>query len=417
MFGAALSLLLLILLFGIGRMLVKPSDDSRIVPLLVGAYVLRLGLSFVVTDLPIFSYGSGGDASYYEMHAQTIANLWRHDEIFYVTMDELPDLGRTTLPSNIFALIIYLNGERTHLGCAAFVAFVSVLACLLLYRLAVELHSDPKVAFTLFAYFLVMPSYLFLTSDTYKDGMVVFLVFAALLAAFRLTRQFSMRDAALGMLAIFGLWHVRFYLIFIVTVPLVVGLLGPRARNPVRAVAVMAGICGLVALIASSTSAFTELANTAETTFEFATLDSTVASNANEGSGMLIEGGGLGSFLVKLFLMLFAPLPWQGGSIGLHFGKVETVIWYFLFYHTVRGAKLMWRSSPIELAALLSFLLPCTFIYATTFANVGLSLRLRFVIVMLSTIVAARSLSLRKRTSPERSATSRAGPVLGEQRS
>lgn len=396
MFGIVLPVILLALLYVVGRSLLGRDEDRRIIPLLIGTYLLRLGLSFIVSDLPIFSYGSGGDASFYEANALTIARMWEHDGISFVTADVFPDLGYTTLPSNVFALISYLNGERTHFACTALVAFVSVVACLIIYRLTVDLGADHAVAFNLFCFLTLMPAYLFMTSDTYKDGMVVFLVATALLAGSRLAKRFSLWDLALGSLALWGIWFVRFYLLFIVSVPFVIGFLGPRARNPVRLVSVLLLLVAAGALVATRTSVFASLSETAETTYEFATMDSTIASNANVGSGLTIEGTGVAAFCLKLFLLLFAPLPWQGGSISFQIGKIETITWYFLFLHTVRGGRLLWRSRPVELAALLSFLLPCTFIYATTYANAGLAVRMRFSIVMLSTIIAAHSLSERR---------------------
>ena len=77
------------------------TTERQVVALVVGAYALRLALSFIVTDLPIFSYGARGDAAFYEENAEIIARLWQHESVFYVDMETLPDIGRTTLPCNI----------------------------------------------------------------------------------------------------------------------------------------------------------------------------------------------------------------------------------------------------------------------------------------------------------------------------
>ena len=255
-----------------------------------------------------------------------------------------------------------------------------------------------------------MPSYLFLSSDMYKDPLVLLFIFTVLLCGIRLGRRFSVFLAATALVALWGLWHVRFYLVFVASVTLALGIIGLRTRSSARIGISLTALVLVILAIASQTTAFAELTATAGETYEFATKDTTVASNANEASGVLIEGTGPAAFLYRLVMMLFSPFPWQGGSISLHVGKIETVIWYVACYHAIRGGRMLLRTDPGALVTLLSVILPCTFMYTVTFANMGMALRMRFVIVMLTTVVGALSYTERRRALQSKV---EAGPIPG----
>src|SRR4029077_16202312 len=110
------------------------------------------------------------------------------------------ELAQVSLPSNVFALVIYLNGEPTHLGCTAVIAAVASLVCLEVYLLETLLGARTDVA--LWTTFLVgiLPSFFYYTSNTFKDGFVTLFVVGILGCAIRLARHFSVRHVALAIL-------------------------------------------------------------------------------------------------------------------------------------------------------------------------------------------------------------------------
>src|SRR5262249_34618024 len=151
-----------------------------------------------------------------------------------VTADEFPDLGATTLPANLFGFITYLNGEPTRLGCTAVVAFVACLTCLNIYRLALEFDAEEDFAFKMMVALRFGPAFLMYKCAMFKDGLVAFFVIGALGSAFRLARRFSILHAVIGMICLFALWQVRFYLIFVTLGPLLVGVTGINAKSITR---------------------------------------------------------------------------------------------------------------------------------------------------------------------------------------
>ncbi|MGA7123579.1 MAG: hypothetical protein WBY94_25980, partial [Polyangiaceae bacterium] len=90
----------------------RPNLDSRVTALLLGNYVLRLALAPWTKDINAFT-SAPTDFYGYEWSAGIIARLWQYGSIHYVGGDEIPSLENTSLPSNIFACVVYLNGGPT----------------------------------------------------------------------------------------------------------------------------------------------------------------------------------------------------------------------------------------------------------------------------------------------------------------
>ena len=357
--------------------------------LILGGYVLRLAAQVIVRNVQFFSHAAGGDSSIYEDQGRFLALLWRQTGLHYVTANEGAFIGPTSLPANLFGFVIYLNdGESSQLGCTALVALAAGLTALNLYLLAVEFKAEPKNALLFTAIIYFEPAFLFYTSDMYKDGLVLCFVLGALGSALRLGNRWSLLHAVIGAICVWALWYVRFYLVFVTLAPLVVGSVGLGSKSISRTV--IAGI--VVAIAAIGLAAFTDIlqmaADRANETFMLGTSANTRAANQQGGSGVDFDDGGspYGAFPTKLVYTLFSPFPWQGGSLGFQLGKVDVFLWYFIVYRAIRGAR---QADSRLVVMLLTFIVPCTMMYAMSMANVGLIMRQRLVIVAATAIFAA----------------------------
>src|SRR5262245_38201933 len=140
--------------------IVRGSGDTpmKLVQLLAGGYLARLFIQLFIRDVDfLFSHGGGGDYAAYENNAEMIALIWKYGPFEYITNEQIPAIGPTSLPPNLFGLIVYINGGRTALGCTALIAFCACLACLNIYRLAVELGAGEQAAFRVTALLLYAP--------------------------------------------------------------------------------------------------------------------------------------------------------------------------------------------------------------------------------------------------------------------
>jgi hypothetical protein len=390
MFGVALTVIGPFALLLATRWVPTKEDRKRVGLTLVLGYVLRMLIQLFSRELPLFSSGFGGDWGVYEAASVTIARLWSYGGIHYVDINEMPPLGRATLPPNLFALVFYANGEPTRLGCVAVLAVLGCLACLNLFLLAVELGASRDVAFRMASLLLFLPSFVFYTSDMFKDGMVCFFIVLILGASIRLARRVSLLQVGCGVLGLLGLWLTRYYLAYVLVFPFLIGSLGVRSGSPARMAVVVIVVSMVGGIAAGYTSASDAFMDDASTAFDKGTSREVIESNTDSGSGVVIgdPGSPFAALPTKIVYTLFSPFPWQGGSLGLQLSKIEVFIWYFLLYRVVRFAKKLWGERPTDLVLLLSFIVPTTLVYTISFANIGLNHRERLGIVLITALLA-----------------------------
>jgi hypothetical protein len=389
MIGLLLALILGVTLY-VAAWKVSSGLSRTVVILVVGGYVARLALSVFLRDVPLFSHGVGGDYGAYELEARMIARLWTYEHFHYVTGDELPMLGRTTLPPNLFAVVTYLNGGDSQLGSTSIVACLACMTCLNIFSLALESGASHTASTRVLATLLFLPSFLFYTSDVYKDGIVQFCVVGIAGSALRLSREFSFKHFAFAIACLAALSGTRFYLVYATAIPLVLGVLGFRSRSALRIVASITAVClGALAFV-GLTDASDIILEDANTAYESGTSREVYADAIQQGSGVDVEGSGFGE---GLLYTLFAPFLWQSGSLGFQLGKIDSLIWYVTVFFAAKGALRLAKSRKSELVILLSFVVPTTLAYAAVFNNVGLTVRERLGVVMVCALIAAMGTS------------------------
>jgi hypothetical protein len=166
-------------------------------------------------------------------------------------------------------------------------------------------------------------------------------------------------------------------------------LLGLRSSSTLRIVASAAALGISLLVVAGLTRASDAVIEDATTTYERSTSQEAHEAIAQGGSAVELEGSGGSAYALALLYTLFAPFPWQGGSVGLQVAKFDSFIWYCVMYLALKGTLRLWRTRRTEMVILVSFIVPTTFAYAAAFANVGLTVRERLGVVMLTALLAA----------------------------
>lgn len=402
---------LLVLAFGVATFVVarhslpQSRNSGGFAGLLLFGFALRIAAHAVVRNFALFSSGgtSQGDGGAYEHAAWVVVRLWEYQGLAWFSAEEIgvSAASNALLAVHSYAAITLLNGgEVTPLGCAAFNAFLAGMTCLQLFRLGVMIGGAEKDARLVSLAMYFSPAFILYTSDMFKDGISAFLVVSAVLIAFRLSERFDIGDAVLGAVLLVLIWYVRFYLVFLVSAPLAMSLVGVRSGSPSRVIiASTFMLTAGVALIGTQTAESAVEFGTA--TFNQATAERVLSSNARGGSGVEFSGGPWASFPLKLIYTLLSPFPWdfRSGSIGFQVGKIDALVWAFFLFRAVRGARRMWKQDPGTLLMFLVVLVPLTVAYATTMANIGLILRQRIPIVLLGSVLAVRGVPLPRTTS------------------
>jgi hypothetical protein len=360
--------------------------------IVLSGYAIRLAAASFVHEFAFFSYGSGrgSDANGYEITANIIAKLWSFSGIHYVTSADIPYMVDTTLPANLFAFVQYLNDGPTHLGCTACTAAAGCIVAINIYALAHSLGCQPKIATRLLFAVTFLPTFFFYTTDMYKDGLVTCFVFGVFGSAIRLAHRFSVIHLMVGLISLAALWVSRFYLVFIMVGPFAVGLLGVRARSFTR-LAVSVFMLSMAGLALASSSVVPEASDKANAAYMQGTSANALSQNAEGGSGALITGSGPAIFALKLAYSLFAPFPWQSGSLGMQLAKLEMPFWYYFVYRGLICIRSMWARRRGDAILFTFFIVPTILAYTATFSNVGLVVRERLGVVLAMMLLAALS--------------------------
>ncbi|MFO0678084.1 MAG: hypothetical protein U0169_16230 [Polyangiaceae bacterium] len=394
-----------VLLYVVASRTVSSERTTRIFGYVLAAYALRiLAAAFVVREFAFFSHGvAGGDSKVYEFTANEIAALWRANGVSFISEGSftlLFDIRQVALHVNLLGLVSYVT-DGSMVAMASVLAFCAGGTGLALHRFCRDLGATEVGAERAMLLVLFSPSFVFHTSDTYKDGLNALLVLVAVALASRIARKPRVFEIALLLPTLWALWYVRRYMVFMCAVPLVFGVLNPERGSIVRTLLISAVIV-VVAALGSSSLISSEAGETAMALFDRGT-DSTVMSwNARGGSGVVIEGDGAGSIGLKLIYTLFSPFLWAGGSFGMHVGKIDTVIWYYTLFHAWRTLRDYWSTKRKDLLPLLVFAIPATYAYALSFSNVGLIFRQRLPIVIIITAIASVSWSHVAEATPAR---------------
>lgn len=409
MIGLLLAASLLAALWAALAVARETEPGASLPKVIIGGYVLRLVIQSFIRHVPFFSHGGGGDCLVYEELGRLIAAVWSHVGVHYITAQELEVVGATSLPPNLFAAVIFLNGGEvdalSRLGCTSMAAFAAGLTALNLYTLSVQFGAEKRVALLLASIIYFEPAFLFYTSDMYKDGLVVCFTIGALGSALRLAFRFSLLHVVVGVVCVWALWYVRFYLIFVTVAPLLVGAVGIGSKSVARSLLAAIVLASAAIVLASFTDLLQLATDRASETFQKATSSRVINANSQGGSGVVFEDGGspYGALPAKLAYTLLSPFPWSAGSLGFQVGKLDAFLWYFILYRAVRACKQADRRLVIMM---MTFLVPCTVMYAMSMSNVGLIVRQRLVVVAAAVILA--SLYVPKAAAVTRQVASRA---------
>lgn len=386
----------LVLIFAVAVIAIPLATDARehaktTAFILIGAYAARMLLMAIVTwgDVPLLQ-AVGGDCDTYEWSAMQVARGWVvHDSIEFTEEGALA-ITSASLPINTFAVLVYYNDGPCRAACTALVAGLACLTSYTLYRLAVDLGSDPKFAQRALLVQLFMPGYFVYTANMYKDGIAAFFVITVFAAAVRLATRLTLASVAAAVVSLVALYYTRIYMVVMSMIPLAVAFLGTRSSGFIRRFVVPLTIAVGLGVVAASGKAVTEFSERMESVYDRATDANVEAWNAKGGSGVTFDDGGspFGALGPKIAYTLLSPFPWMGGSFALQVGKVDVLIWYYLCYRAVISGKRLWRDDRGVLLIILAFVVPATFVYALTMANVGLIFRQRIPIVLIGTLLA-----------------------------
>jgi len=385
---AELGLIGMLVIAGVTRRL-QLAEREWVIRILYLAFAVRIACATVFAVVPgtrIFQ----DDASGYEMVGMSIADSWRGTgPPFYIPV-ELGNYGYHYLNGAIYYVFGSFRPAASYFNCILGTVNIYLVYMLArrFFHIVVARRAALLVGF--------VPSMILWNSITLKDTTTTFLIVLTLSSCVRLKDQLTPKNLVLTLLPIIAIQPIRFYMLYFLTLAVVVSLFFERGRKLITGVPKSFVIGGLVVVMLGVVG----LTSGAETGASFLDLERVntfrhgMADTANSGFAADVDistpGGALAFLPIGITYLLLAPFPWQFGSLRSLFAAPETVVWWFWFPSMIAGLRFTLKKRFAAVSPIILFTFGLIPGYALMHGNVGSAFRQRaqiFVFLFIFTAV------------------------------
>jgi len=413
--GASATLLTLPLVALVGLMIFRIKDDRKfLLRLFVAALLLRvlLGTLIYVFHLQEFF---GGDAFTYDFFGDALVRTWAGEKYYQTMVDMFTGGGRSSGWGMIYMVAaIYKVIGRNMLAIQYVNSVLGAATAPIAYLIAMEIFPNKRMARTCALLSAFFPSMVLWSAQGLKDGPIVFLLAVCMLATLKLGERFSVKYMVALALALCALITLRFYIFYIVIIAVTAAfVLGRRplsAKSFARQFIIMITIGLVLAYFGVSRYASVQF-ETFGSLRQLQVMRLDAAQSAQSGFGQDVDvstpSGVLSAIPLGFSYLIFAPFPWQFGSLRQLITLPEMIVWWCCIPLLVLGLWFTIKHRVRQVAPILIFTVLLTLTYSVLQGNVGTAYRQRaqllifyfvFVAVGFVLVREKREESMRKRT-------------------
>jgi dolichyl-phosphate-mannose-protein mannosyltransferase len=392
-----------------------PAHGSYLLKLFLFALVIRV---LIATTIFVFNGQDffGGDAWTYDHFGLMQMDAWGGDRSAQMEVDRFIGTGFASSWGMLYIVAgIYSIIGRNMLAIQLLNAVLGAATAAIIFLCAEHVFNNRKVARVAGLAVAFYPSLVLWSSQGLKDGPTVFFLALSILATLRLGNKLTLRHLLILMLSLVGVLAFRFY-IFYMMVAAIVGayIIGMKAFTMQS----MARQFIVVLVIGLS---FTYFGVTRYATAQFEQYGNLeqlqrsrqdLATSAKSGFGRDVDvsttSGALTTIPTGLVYLLFAPFPWQLGSLRQSLTLPEMVVWWAAFPLLILGAWFSLRYRLRQMAPILIFTSMLTLAYSVFQGNVGTAYRQRgqilvfyFIFVAVGSVLVKEKRDQRRRRAAE----------------
>jgi hypothetical protein len=371
----------------------SPETHQAIGHLFRRALLLRLGLA-VVLHYAVSESTFAPDQETYHFFSAWLAHYWSGDNPIYPT--RLLLAGEPIGYYQIVATIYYLFGDWSLLP-KLFNAFVGARTVGLVYDLAQRISDSEAIGLRAATYAAYFPSLVLWSSLNIRDCWLVLLLILISREAVLLQDSFRAISLLRAAAAVYAITLFRPYLLFAVTLPVLLSFLIRKRAHLVRN-ASLGMLLAVVVVYADQASSQRKLR-----TIDFEELQKLRQwSSTAAASGFAVDADISTPEKALLFLpigltyFLLAPFPWMLGSIRQIVAVPEMLFFYSLLPSIVRGGVAMVRNRLSSSLMIILVTISVTFGYAIGQGNVGTIYRHRAQVLCFYLIFAAVGVELKR---------------------
>jgi hypothetical protein len=313
------------------------------------------------------------DQTTYHMVSDVLAQSWSAP--YFMTPGQLINPGPKAY-YYIVGTIYYLFGAWSLLPKLANAA-LGAFTVPVIYDLARRITNDERVAFRSATYVAYFPSLVLWSVLNIRDVWIIFLILLSCRQALALQEHFRFFSLVVLVGSIYFLVQFRDYILFPVTLPLLVSFF-VRGRGHLFRNAALGMLAAAAIIYADQAAGARRLRSfDLEELQEIRHWGSVGAASGFEEADISTTGGAI-TFLPKgLALFLLAPFPWMLSSIRQVLAVPETLFFYSLLPALVRGMIHLIKNHLSASLMVIMLTVGMTFGYALGEGNAGTAYRHR----------------------------------------
>ena len=383
-----------------------------------GAYLLKLFLLAllmrVVIGTAIFALNAqdffGGDAWTYDYNGQQQLLAWGGDKFAQLEVDRFVGKSyRSGWGMVSMVAVIYAMLGRNMLAVQFVNAVLGAATAPVIYLAAKQVFNNRRVAEVAGIAVGFYPSLVLWSSQGLKDGPIVLFLALTILATIKLGNKLSVPWVAVLVGSLLGVLAFRFYVFYMLLLAVVAAFVIGMREVTMQSMARQLVVVGVLALSLTYLGV-TRYANVqVETYADFETLQRSrhdAARSAQSGFGKDVDvstaSGALTTIPVGMVYLLFAPFPWQLGSLRQSLTLPEMVIWWASFPLLILGIWFSIKHRLRQMSPILIFTAMLTLAYSVFQGNVGTAYRQRAQVLVFYFIFVAVGAVLMKEKREER---------------
>ena len=326
----------------------------------------------------------GGDANTYDFYGQSLAAAWHGDNYELARYQNFVSSGASAWGMLYLVAGVYEIIGPNMLAVQLINASVGAATGIIVYHTAQHLFSNQRVSRLSAILVTFFPSLVLWSSQALKDGLIVLALALAIFVTVKLMEKVSIFYVVILTACLLSLLTLRFYIFYMMAAAVagsfILGVKGGDMQSFMRKFVAVVAIgmvftwFGVIRFAGSQIDRFANLE-----ALQVSRQDQ--ARSAESGFGQDVDvqttEGALQVIPLGLLYLLFAPFPWQLGSLRQSIALPEMIIWWVSFPLLVLGLWYAIRHRLREVSPIVMFTTMLTLVYSVFQGNVGTAYRQR----------------------------------------
>jgi hypothetical protein len=362
---------------------------------LLNIFIWGLLIRLIIGSL-IFAYRGqdffGADAMTYDFLGNTQLSAWWGDSFAQLALkSRVSGWGMGYYVGAIY-LVIGRNMLATQYGNAVLGAITAPI----IFVCAQEVFNNVRVSRLATFAVAFFPSLILWSSQGLKDGPIVFLLALTILATLKLGKKLTFKYMVVLICSLSALLTLRFYLFYMIIAAVggafVVGSQALTTSSFVRQFIILIALGLALTYLGVTRYASVQLENFGNLErIERSRKDAAESANSGFGENADVSSGSgaLSNVPLGLVYLLFAPFPWQVGSLRQAITLPEMIVWWASFPMIVLGTWFAIRYRLRVITPILIFTTMLSLAYSIVQGNVGTAYRQRAQLLVFYFIFAA----------------------------